>query len=356
MRLSIKRILVGMGIFFITVGLAVTGYMVLSSASFIDAWFMVIVTIFSVGYEEVIPVVTPLEKMYTTVVIVLGCSSLLYIIGGFIQMATEGEIARALGEQRNTREIEKLKNHAIICGFGRMGQIIAQELTLSHFPFVVIDSEMDRVKEARELGYLALSGDATEEDTLKSAQIECAKSLATVLPNDAMNVFITLSGRNLNKSLSIYARGEVYSTEAKLEQAGADHVVLPAAIGGLRLAHMIVRPSASHLLETIESSNMINDDLEQLGVRLSEIHIKEGSEFVGKTLGELEIMGEGGFLIVAIYRHDGSVVKKPTCDCTCQAGDTVIVIGNNDRLPRFTLNETPAQKIVLGGGLADEEE
>jgi len=345
----------GMGIFLITIILAVIGYMVISGASIIDAWFMVVVTIFSVGYEEVIPVVTPLEKIYTTLVIFLGCSSLLYIIGGFIQMATEGEIARALGEQRNTREIDKLRDHAIICGFGRMGQIIAQELALSKYPFVVVDCEKGSVKEAQDLGYLVVSGDATEEETLKLARIEHAKSLASVLPNDAMNVFITLSGRTLNKDLHIYARGEVHSTEAKLVQAGADHVVLPAAIGGLRLAHMIVRPSASHLLETIEGSIMINDDLEQLGVRLSEIHIEEGSEFVGKSLGELEIMGEGAFLIVAIYRADGSVVKKPTCDCACQAGDTVIVIGNSDRIPHFTLSETPAREMMLGDGVADDK-
>ena len=169
-----------------------------------------------------------------------------------------------------------------------------------------------------------------------------------------MNVFITLSGRNINPKLVILARGEVSSTEAKLKQAGADHVVLPAAIGGLRLAHMIVRPSASHLLDTMENATMINDDLEQLGVRLSEIHIEENSEFVGKSLGELEIEGEGAYLIIAVYRADGTIVKKPAKDCECKVKDTVIVIGNSDSLPRFTLQHTAAQEVLLGG--TDEED
>jgi voltage-gated potassium channel len=345
LRTSLRRIIFGIAVFILTIALAVLGY-VIDGASFLDSLYMVVITIFSVGYDEAIPINTTAQKIFTIFVVIVGCSSLLYIIGGFIQMATEGEIARALGAQRMSKEIEQLKNHTIICGFGRMGQIIAKELALSKHSFVIIDSDPDRIKEAETLGFIILNGDATDEDILKEARIDHATSLASVLPNDAMNVFITLSGRNINSDLSILARGELPSTEAKLIQAGANHVVLPAAIGGMRLAHMIVRPSASRLLETLENATMINDDLEQLGVRLSEIHIHQKSELRNRKIGELEIEGEGTFLIVAIQRHSGKIEKRPPSDAIVEGGDTVIVIGYGNIHPKFTLQHTPAQEIT----------
>jgi voltage-gated potassium channel len=230
-----------------------------------------------------------------------------------------------------------------------MGQIMAQELDAANHPFVIVDSSEDRVREAEEHGYLALTGNATEEDTLHLAHIERATSLATVLPNDAANVFITLSARSLNPSLRILARGELRSTEDKLLKAGADRVVLPAAIGGLRLAHMIVRPAAEHLIDTLENASMINDDLQQLGVRLSEIAVPDGAEFEGITVEQLEIKGEGGYLIVALRRREGEVIRKPSANETVQAGDTVIVIGHGDKAPQFTTAESAAREVVYKG-------
>jgi voltage-gated potassium channel len=347
MRVSLRRILLGVAVFLLTVSFAVLGY-VIDGATFLDALYMVIITIFSVGYDEAIPIDTSVQKIFTIFVVIIGCSSLLYIVGGFIQMATEGEIARALGAQRMSKEIHHLKGHTIICGFGRMGQIIAKELALSKHSFVVIDSDPERIKEAENLGFLSLQGDATDEDILMEAGLENATSLASVLSNDAMNVFITLSGRNINSGLNILARGELPSTEAKLIQAGANHVVLPAAIGGLRLAHMIVRPSASRLIDTLENATMINDDLEQLGVRLSEIHIHKASELCGKRVGELEIEGEGAFLIVAIQRESGDIEKRPSIERVVEGGETVIVIGYGTINPKFTLQPTKTTEVAWG--------
>jgi len=309
----------------------------------------VVITIFSVGYEETVRVDSPLLKAFTVGLIVTGCSSLLYALGGFVQMMTEGEITRALGERRNIRSIDALKGHAIVCGYGRMGQILSSELSDAGHPFVVIDSNRESVREAEEQGYLVVSGDATEEDTLQLAHIDRATSVATVLPSDASNVFITLSARSLNPRLRILSRGELPSTEGKLKKAGANHVVLPATIGGLRLAHMIVRPTAEHLIDTLENASMINDDLELLGVKLAEIEILPGSGLEDTTVGALEIQGEGAYLIVGLRRKGGEVLRKPSASQKVCCGDIVIVIGHGEMNPRFSALTSPAREIALQG-------
>jgi voltage-gated potassium channel len=237
MRQSIKNILTGVVCFLLIAIMAVTGY-VLSGWSLIDSIYMVIITVFGVGFGEIGPM-TPTLRAFTMLVIVAGYVSVVYIVGGFIQVITEGEFNRALGARRMTREIASLKDHVIICGFGRIGQILARKLVEARMPFVVLDSNPDRIAAAEARGYLVRLGNAADEVILESAGIERAKVLASVLPDDAINVFITLTARNLNSELIIVARGEFPSTEKKLRQAGADHVVLPAEIGALRLSHII---------------------------------------------------------------------------------------------------------------------
>lgn len=325
------------------------GYVILADAPFLDALYMVIITIFSVGYEEAIPVDTPVLKIYTLVFIVTGCSSMLYIVGGLIQMGTEGEINRALGAHRMTRGIESLRGHTILCGFGRMGQILAQELLAAESPFVVVEKSTERKLLAEEMGCLVLQANATDEQALMDAHIERARCLATVLPIDADNVFITLSARNLNPALRIYARGEIPSTEPKLRQAGADHVVLPATIGGIRMAHMIARPAATHLLSNLGDAETLNADLEQLGVHMSEVQVHDESPLIGKTVKDIEIEGTGAYLIVAIRHDDGTLVAKPHGDTNIHALDSIIVMGHSSAPLRMTLGKTPAREVYAEG-------
>jgi voltage-gated potassium channel len=281
---------------------------------------------------------------------VTGCSALLYIIGGMIQMGLEGEIDRALGARRMSLGISSLKEHTIICGFGRMGQTLAAELKASNSPFVIVEKSDERKDLAEEMGYLVMHSNATNEAALEDAQIAKARALATVLPVDADNVFITLSARNLNPNLKIFARGEIPSTEPKLRQAGADHVVLPATIGGVRLAHMIARPAATHLLSSLENAETLAQDLEELGINMGEIPIQPGSQFDGKTIADLEIKGTGAYLIVAIRRADGTLVTSPHGEIVVEGGDTMIVMGHGSNVPRLTLEPTPAREIYAPSG------
>ncbi len=333
MRQSLKNILFGTACFLLIVVIAVTGY-VLSGWSLLDSIYMVVITVFGVGFGEVGPM-TPALRAFTMLVIVAGYVTVVYIVGGFIQMITEGEFNRALGARRMTREIANLREHVIICGFGRIGQILARKLVESRIPFVVLDSNPDRITAAEARGYLVRLGNASDEVILENAGIQRAKVLATVLPDDAINVFITLTARNLNPDLMIVARGEFPSTEKKLRQAGADHVVLPAEIGALRMSHLITHPASLNFLETSDDRKTLNEMLAQVELHMDELVIPPGSQLIGTSVGTAAVRGRSSFIIVALQRADGTIIIHPSHDVFLHEGDTVIVIGHKGDTPRF---------------------
>ena len=325
MQTPMKRITIGFTVLAVTFCVATVVYM-LQGDTLIEATYMVVITLFSVGYGEIGPVDTPAARLFTMLVIVVGCSSVLYVSGGFIQMVMEGEIDKKLGDRKRAREIGQLTGHAIICGFGRIGQIIARELKLGNHPFVILEQDEDRVEAARLRDYMVIEGDATDERYLSEARVEQAATLATVLPNDAVNVFITLSARNMNPQLQIMARGEAPSTEKKLRQAGADQVVLPAAIGGLRIASMIAQPTTAHLLDNLETKSGLNDDLTQLGVQLIEIQVSPYSKYVNNNVGFVEHERDHPHLVVAIRHPDGSFTRHPEPSKVINVHDTLVLI------------------------------
>lgn len=233
------------------------------------------------------------------------------------------------------REIETLKNHVIICGYGRIGQILTRKMVEAKQPFVVIDNDSDRVTRAEAMGYLVRFGSATDETILESAGILRAKVLATVLSDDAANVFITLTARSLNPDLVILARGEYPSTEKKLKQAGADQVVTPAAIGALRMAHMITHPAALDFMEQAEGRANLNELLAQIDVQIDELAIPPRSDLVGASIGTAEVRGSGTFIIVALRRANGAMIMNPDRDIFLHEGDTLIVMGHRGDIPRF---------------------
>ena len=336
----------GSGFFLLTVIIAITGYM-LAGWDLLSAVYMVVITVFGVGFGEVLPLDAPELKIFTIFVIIAGCSSMVYFVGGFIQMLTEGEIQRAVGEHRHSREIGKLDKHAIICGFGRLGQPLAAMLKESGHAFVIVDGSNERASMARDAGYLVVVGNATEDRTLEEAGIDRAKVLATVLPDDAANVFITLTARTLNPGLEIIARGEVTSTEQKLRAAGARHVILPADIGAVRIAHMITKPSAVEFLAQSESRTSLNSQLEQIDLKIDQMPIPHGSPLHGKRLVEIEILGGGAFLVIGVKRHDESMVANPAKDFVLKSGDTLIVVGHRQDIPLFAAKYGAASQLIM---------
>jgi voltage-gated potassium channel len=333
MQTSLKRMLIGAGFLLLTLVIAVTGY-VMAGWNLLDSIYMVVITIFGVGFGEMGPM-TPQLRIFTMVVIIAGCTSVAYILGGFLQMITEGEIKRVLGVRRMMREIDTLKHHVIICGYGRIGQILARRMDEFGHPFVVIDNDSSRAAEAEAKGFLVRQGSATDENVLESVGIMRAKYLATVLPDDAANVFITLTARSLNPDLFILARGEYPSTERKLLQAGADRVVSPAAIGAHRMAHMITHPAALDFLEQDNGRETLNELLSQIDVQVDELAITPGSNLVGATVGSVELRGKGTFIVVALRKADGSNIVHPDHELFMEEGDTLILMGHRGDIPKF---------------------
>ncbi len=330
---SLKRIRVGAACFALIFSIAVTGYM-WAGWSFIDACYMVVITVFGVGFGEVQPL-TPQLRVFTIFVIVSGYTAVAYTVGGFLQMITEGEINRALGARRMRKEIATLTEHVIICGYGRIGEILARKMVESQQAFVLIDNSPDRVKIAEAMGYLVCQGSATDEEILEMAGIAQAKTLATVLPDDAANVFITLTARGLNPKLSILARGEFPSTEKKLRQAGADHVVLPAAIGALRMAHIISHPAAIAFVDKNDGKSNLDELLAQINMQIEEFAIPSRSPLIGTSLKDLMVRGRRNFIIVAVRRSDGQTLINPSDDIYLDEGDTLILMGHRGDIPQI---------------------
>ncbi|MEO0984457.1 MAG: NAD-binding protein [Cyanobacteria bacterium J06639_14] len=346
MQPSFKRIITGAAIFALTVIVAVTGY-VIAGWTLLDAIYMVVITIFGVGYGEVQPLTSTPLKVFTILVIIAGALSVAYIISGIVQLVTEGELRRLLNVKRMNQDIERLENHVIICGYGRIGQMVAKQLKAAHQPFVIVDNNPDRIELAREQGYLMYQGNATDEMNLQAVQIDKARTLATVLPDDAANVFITLTAREMNPGLTILARGELPSTEKKLRLAGANHVVLPATISGARMAHLITNPAAVDFLSQTDGRASLNELLAELDIQLNELPADES--LVGGTVADIELRGKGTFIIVALRRSDGEVIVHPSRNLYLAKGDSVILMGHQGDMPNFAQRAALKREIRYRG-------
>jgi voltage-gated potassium channel Kch len=267
--------------------------------------------------------------MLTIGTVVLGCTGMIMVTGALVQVFTSLQINQLLGRNRVKSDIDKLKDHVIVCGFGRIGVMLARELAAAGTAFVVLERGEQRVQDVLEVGYLCLHGDATSEEALIAAGVKRAKVLATVLPDDATNVFITLSARSLNASLHIIARGEAPSTESKLIQAGASQVVLPTHIGAERIAELILFPETARFLQGSERLQQSTKVLRDLGMEMDSVLVAPRSAADGATVEELQRRGQGGFFVVQIDRAAGEAVARPPPEMKIAAGDRLLVIGRN---------------------------
>jgi voltage-gated potassium channel len=302
------------------------GYVIIEGWSFFDALYMTVTTLTTVGYGEIHPL-DHAGRVYTIVLILAGVGVMLYIVGGLARVVVEGEIQEALGKRKIRRHVQKIKDHYIICGFGRLGGIIARELSQARIPVVVVESNQELVAKLEDQGYNFVAGDATREEILLEAGIERAKGLVAVLHSDAGNVYITLTGRSLNPKLYIVARGEETGSHQKLLRAGADKVESPYEMGGRKMAHTILRPTVVTFMELAM----------QEGVEWSmeEIAVSESSPLAGVPLIDAGIRKDLDLIVVAIKRADGASLFNPTPQTTLQGGDTLIVVGMRHNLEKL---------------------
>ena len=306
---------------------AVLGYRFIGGYDWISALWMVVITISTVGYGESSKLSAPVQAM-TIAVILLGISASVYTFGGLIQLILEGELENVLGRRRMTKEILNLSDHTIICGYGRMGHNLADELRSQQRDLVVIDHDPEAIQDATASGHLCVLGDATEEHTLENAGLSLASTLVSTFPNDAESVFITLTARDMNQSIRIIARAERESTQKKLRQAGADTIVMPTVVGARQMGRMITRPSTAHLISLVDEGSNRNFDLDELAVN-------PNSPLAGMTVERTEAHRRHNLLVVAIKTPDGGLKFNPAASESFSVGDVLIVLGHRDHITRF---------------------
>ena len=244
------------------------------------------------------------------------------------------------------KQIEDLNRHVIICGYGRLGMMLAKELREGKSQFVIIEPSLDSCNEARQHGHLYIHADATEESALKQAGIDRARALASVVSSDPVNVFITLTARGLNKSIQIIARGEEPSTQKKLLQAGANSVVLPTHIGAEQIGSMILFPAIAGMIQSSERRRQMEVDLRSLGLEIQIVVTAEGSIFAGRTVEEIEERSEHTFFVIAIEKAGSGVVERPRPETRVYPGDGVTVIGRDERVNVLSKFNAPAAPMV----------
>ena len=322
---NIIRALIMLGLVLL-VGTA--GYVVIEGWQILDAIYMTVITITTVGYGEV-RTVSPTGRVFTLALICMGMGIIAYTLGMVAQVMVEFQVRSILGRRKLGLKIKSIKNHYILCGYGRIGRIISQELKASRIPLLVIDSNPDSKQGLEQQDIPYIIDDATSEDVLIEAGIERAKGLISVVLSDADNLFITMTARGLNPGLFILARAEEEQSHKKLLRAGANRVVLPYLIGGQKMAHTITKPPVTDFLElTVHDKN--------IELEMGELLVKDRSSLKGVTLADSGIRQEMNVIILAIRKEDGEMAFNPSSETRIETGDTLIALGPDTDLKKLS--------------------
>jgi voltage-gated potassium channel len=300
------------------------GYMVIEGWGFLDALYMTVISITTVGYKEVHPL-SRQGELLTMVVLTVGVATVLYTFSFVMADVVEGDLQHRWARRRRERMLDELNNHFIVCGFGRMGQIIAREFARQRVLFVLIERDPERVQAAVESGYLGVEADASSEQVLRRVRIDRARGFIAAVSTDAENVYAVLTARLLRPDLFIIGRAETDDAKAKLVRAGADRVLSPYQIGGLQLAQTALRPAVVDFVQIATSSDNLELNMEQ-------VRIAEGSPLCGRTLVEANLRQRFGVIVVGIQHADGRMEFNPPADATMNAGDFLVVLGRADTL------------------------
>lgn len=328
-----KRLLPATSILLIVVVFGVASFMMLEKWRFLESLYMVFITLFTIGFQEVHPL-SDSGRILTMIIAVLGVGSAVYAAGQAVEIIFEGEIVGYRKRRNMDKRIAEMQNHYLVCGFGRVGHQVAIDLAAMDVPFVVIDSKRETVTELEPRGVPHLVGDATSDEMLIEAGISRAKGLVACSDSDVANVYVTLSARALNPRLYIVARAGQKETEKKLKMAGANRVVSPYLISGRRMAAMASRPVTSDFLDMVTHGG-------ELEFRLHEITIPAGSGLVNQSLAEAEVRSRSGAMVLSIHKADGSFDMQPRAASVLGSGDTLVVIGTQEQLERL-------EKLVNG--------
>lgn len=300
------------------------GYMILEGWGFTDALYMTVITLSTVGFGEIQPL-SPVGRLFTVILIVVGVGAAAYMFSSLAEYIVAGELRGTLQRRRMQRTINDFDAHYVVCGFGRVGQQVAQELEANGAQVVIVDRDATRLDYDTHPDQLFILGDASDDEVLKRAGISRAKGLVAATGSDAENVYITLTARALKRDLIIVVRGIMPDSEPKLRKAGADHVILPHAIGGRRMAGMLMRPTVVDFLDVV----MHSEDLE---LWLEDIVVSAGCRLADSTLGKAQVRSRTGANILAIKTADGQLLTNVAAENQLHAGDVMVALGTRQQL------------------------
>jgi voltage-gated potassium channel len=319
---SLRKPLWGLYALIIIVAIGVIGYTFIEGWSFLDSLYMTITTITTVGFKEVHPL-SDAGRIFSIFLIIGGVGGALYILTTIMGYLMEGQFGITMWRRRMKTKIAKLKKHFILCGYGRVGQEIAQAFSEEETPFVIIDNDKEPLAKAEKEGYLYILGDATSDEVLKEAGIERAHGLVAAVGSDSDNTFITLSAREARPDLFIEARCSGPTSEGKLRRAGADRIISPHAIGGRRMAMLALRPAVVDFIDTVTYGPGRELQLENVDVAVN-------SSLVGKTMEQAR--SQVDITVLAMRKRSGELIANPLGEEIIEEGDRLIVIGTKRRL------------------------
>lgn len=325
-----KKIYFAVGLIFFVILVGIVGFMVIEKFRLLDAFYMTIITIATVGFGELHPL-SDAGKLFTATLIITSIGIYAYSISIITNYIIDGEFAKHLKLYRLNKEIQKLENHVVVCGYGRNGKEVCAELTAHHQSFVVIENAAAVISsisaEMKEI--LIVDGDATKDETLVMAGIQQAKALITALPNDADNVYVVLTAREMNPDLLIISRASDDASDKKLRRAGANNVIMPDKIGGSQMASLVVKPDVIEFIDYITGAGSVN-------IRLEEIKFDSlPKKLKNKTIKELEVRNKSGANIIGLKKGNGEFLINPSPDTVMLSDTKLFVLGTKEQVSKL---------------------
>lgn len=320
------RVKFGIVAVFIAITVGTLVFRAIEGWTILDSLYVTVQTVTTVGFGDLAPT-TRSGRAFATIFMLVGVGIVLYALTSTVQLIVQSELLATFGQRRYSRKMSRLRNHFIICGAGRVGSNLVRGLMGSEHSFIVIESDTQKVEQLMSLGIAVLVRDATLEESLREAGVEYARGLAACLPDDADNVYVVLTARDLNPKLHIVARAAEEQAENKLIRAGANRVVAPTIIGGHRMAMALTKPAVEDFLDSITAN--------ELDLGFEQLEIGSVSPLIGRKLSETIIRSELNIVVVSIKRLDGEIIFNPSGDTVVQNGDMLIAIGSAENLTKL---------------------
>ena len=302
------------------------GYMKLAGLNLRDALYQTVITITTVGYNDLVQ--DPAYRPFTTLLAAIGAANMTILLSLLTVFLVEEQVFSAFGRRKMQKQVDSLKEHVILCGYGNFGRAATVELQAHAVPYVVIESSPEKAEAGRDAGHPILGLDATQEESLVRAGVERAEALLTTLGTDADNVYVTLTAKQRNPKILVIALARDERAESKLRAAGADRVISPYQLGGSRMARIVRHPTVADFLDMATGANPLDFFMEQQEVR-------EGSRLAGHSLRDAPIRGELGITVIAVQRPDGAMLTNPAPDTMLNEGDVLVSLGPREALRKL---------------------